>query len=114
MDESTNTKELAPQMLFCVRVKLPSSGAYHCSPSGDTEFEQARNSAIFAVKPRGFEVKWPRSGESWPVDSEGFTYVPLFVTDHRDALAYAIEEQNRMRKRLDAIAAGFKAIQHLL
>lgn len=114
MDETTNRKDLAPQLMFMVRVKLPNPAGYHSSPSGDTEYEQARSSAIFAVKPVGFEVKWPRGGERWPVDSEGYTFVPLVVSDHRDALATAIEERGRMLVQLGLIKKAFDSVKHLL
>lgn len=114
MDDSTNVTEISTQLLFVVKVKLPASCAFHSSPSGDTEYEQAYNSAIFAVKPRGFEVKWPKGAERWPVDSEGFTYVPLVLTDHRDALAKTIEDCARLRQRLKLISDGFDKFKHLL
>ena len=41
---------------FMVRVNLPSSGAYHCSPSGDSEYDDAYNQALMKVVPPGFEV----------------------------------------------------------
>lgn len=72
---------------FMVRVKLPCASDFK---PGDG-YESARNDAIFAIKPCGFEVKWPREGQTWPVDSEGYTYVPLFLTYHKDALAFYME-----------------------
>lgn len=114
MDESTDRKQLSPQLMFMVRVKLPNPAGYHSSPSGDTEYESARSEAIFAVKPAGFEVKWPRGGERWPVDSEGYTFVPLVLTDHRDALANAIRERGEELKRMSLIKEGFDRIKHLL
>ncbi len=35
---------------------------------------------VFEAKPDGFEVVWPTKKKPWPVDSAGFTFVPLCVT----------------------------------
>ncbi len=88
---------------FMVRVKLPSSGGYHCSPSGDTEYEEAYNAAIMAAKPDGYEVIWPRIGEKWPVDSEGYTWVRLRCTDGKAAVAYWTERCRLAEKELKRI-----------
>jgi len=88
---------------FMVRVKLPSSSAYHSSPSGDTEYEEAYRNAIFAVKPPGFEVSWPRLNEKWPVDSEGYTWVRLYCTDQKVALAYWMKEAQQAQAHIARI-----------
>jgi len=85
---------------FMVRVKLPSSSAFHSSPSGDTEYEQAYKKAIFDVKPPGFEVKWPWMNEKWPVDSEGYTWVRLYCTDEKLALNYWMQQVQFLQKKL--------------
>jgi hypothetical protein len=88
---------------FMVRVKLPSSSAYHSSPSGDTEYEDAYKKAIADALPPGFEVRWPRMHEKWPVDSEGYTYVRLYATDEKTALAHYIDRVKELESHLDRI-----------
>ena len=104
---------------FMIRVKLPKSSAFHCSPSGDTEYDRAFQDAIFEVKPQGFEVLWPRAGHRWPEpDSEGFTFVPLFLSDEARALkddraAYWMDKYNRhleQRARVRKLAEELIAI----
>jgi hypothetical protein len=58
---------------FMIRVQLPSASAFHCSPSGDSEFEDAYRKAILEKLPDGFEVIWPLLNRQTPKDSEGFT-----------------------------------------
>lgn len=101
------------QVEFMVRVKLPSSGGYHSSPSGDTQYEIDYRQAIFDVKPIGFEVRWPRLNEKWPVDSEGYTYVPLYVSQHCDALADLRTRYNALLKLHQKIADLSKQIAQL-
>lgn len=88
---------------FMVRVKLPSSSAYHSSPSGDTEYEDAYQKAIFALKPPGFEVIWPRLNQKWPVDSEGYTWVRLYCSDPKEALAYWMKEAQQAQAHIARI-----------
>lgn len=95
---------------FMVRVKLPSSGGYASSPSGDTEYEQAYKEAIFAAKPEGFEVAWPRVGERWPVDSEGYTWVRLYCTDTTNALAKWREQALQASKAMQKVKGLAKQI----
>ena len=95
---------------FMIRVKLPSSGAYHSSPSGDTEFEDAYRKAIFAVLPEGFEVNWPLLNHRTPHDSEGFTWIRLSYTGNavENPQAYWIakcqEAQAELRRLKEAIS----------
>lgn len=86
-----------------IRVKLPSSGGYHSSPSGDAEYEKAYKDAIFKAKPAGFEVKWPRANEKWPVDSEGYTFVPLYLTQAADAVAHWQEQADMYRVKYETL-----------
>ena len=88
---------------FMVRVKLPSSGAFPGTPSGDTEYEQAYRKAILSELPQGFEVQWPRSNEKWPVDSEGYTWVRLRCSDEKNALAYFIKEHGYLKDKLEKV-----------
>jgi len=88
---------------FMVRVKLPPSSSFHCSPSGDAEYEEAYKKAIFDVKPPGFEVCWPRLNEKWPVDSEGYTWVRLYCTNEKDALAYWMKEAQLAKEHIQRI-----------
>jgi hypothetical protein len=99
---------------FMVRVKLPSSGAYHSSPSGDTEYDNAYKEAIFAATPIGFEVGWPRRNEKWPVDSEGFTWVRLYCTDEKNALASALAQIADLKSSMSKIHLSASAIINFL
>jgi hypothetical protein len=60
-----------------IRVKLPSAASFHCSPSGDTEYEDAYRKAIFEKIPEDFEVIWPLLNQKTPTDSEGFTWIRI-------------------------------------
>lgn len=71
------------QVQFMVKVKLPSSCGFHCSPSGDMEYEQAIHNTIIAAKHPDFEVHWPKLNEKWPIDSQGYTYVPLYLRNNQ-------------------------------
>lgn len=89
-----------PEIEYVVRVKLPSSGSFHSSPSGDTEYEQACNAAIFAVKPPGFEVAWS-SRATWPVDRDGLTWVKLYCTDSSKAMEYYHDRVASLTKQVE-------------
>lgn len=95
---------------YFVRVKLPSPGGYHSGPSGDSEFEDAYKGAIFAAKPPGFEVKWPKLMQRWPVDSEGYTFVPLFLSDKPDALQHYMDLANELQAKIDRLRVALKGI----
>ena len=69
---------------FMVRVKLPASGEFHCSPSGDTEYEDARHKCLSAAIPEGFSEKPMRSGHNCPKDNEGYTWVLLKYDEQRE------------------------------
>lgn len=91
-----------------IQVKLPSSSEYHASPSGDTEYESAYKQAIFDAKPEGFEVSWPKIGHRWPIDSEGFTFVPLYLSQttgisQADMLTRWISRYQELEDKMTAI-----------
>lgn len=88
---------------FMIRVKLPNPGAYSGSPSGDSQYEDDYNKAIFDIKPPGFEVSWPKLGHKWPSDSLGFTYVPLYISDEKSGLYYYIERVHELEDKLEKI-----------
>lgn len=88
---------------YFIRVKLPSPSGFASCPSGDTAYEEAFRSAIFAVKPTGFEVKYPRTGEAWPVDSSGMTWVPLYCNDTQQLLPGLFDRIQRLEKHIDDI-----------
>lgn len=73
------------QIEYIMRVKLPSSCAYHSSPSGDTEYDVAYSKAISDALPVGFEVSWS-TRQLWPQDRDGFTWVKLYCTDEQSAM----------------------------
>lgn len=88
---------------FMIRAKLPNPGAYHSSPSGDNDYEDAYKKAIFDVKPPGFEVSWPKLGHKWPTDSLGYTYVPLYVSSAESSLYYYINRVKELEDKLEKI-----------
>jgi len=90
------------QIEYVVRVKLPSSGSFHSSPSGDTEYETAYNAAIFAAKPEGFEVAWS-SRATWPVDRDGLTWVKLYCTDKSKAVEYFQDRVVSLTKQVERL-----------
>lgn len=112
MSEQKN-QDSASQVEYMVRVKLPNSASFSPGPSGDTEYDEAYRNAISAVRPRGFEVKWPKLGHRWPVDSEGYTCVLLFVSDHATALTHWIDRADRLAKKLDEISKLAKDLTRL-
>lgn len=80
---------------YVMRVELPSSSAYHASPSGDTEFEGDFRRAILDRLPPGFEVSW-KTQRSWPKDQDGMTWVKLYCTDPNRA----VEHYQRIAREL--------------
>ena len=111
MNKDTDLYELAPSLEFMVRVKLPGKYQHHNSDYDNPN--AAIIDAVFAVKPRGFEVKWPKPGQEWPVDSEGYTYVPLFLTAHKDALAHYMDSYFHLKKRNEDIRTAAEALGRL-
>lgn len=95
--------KIRPNLIFVMKVKLPNSNEFHSGPSGDTEYEEAHRKALFANKPDGFEIRYKRSGVEWPVDSSGFTWVPLYVSVERDGIAMALERADRAERSLREI-----------
>jgi hypothetical protein len=85
---------------FMIRVKLPSPDAFPACPSGDTDYEIARDKALADARPEGFEYIYPRMGESWPRDSEGYTFARLRCSDHDNALATFRGKAERHEDRL--------------
>ena len=83
-----------------MRVKLPNSAAYYSGPGGDTQYESDYRKALADAKPHGYEINYPRTNEKWPVDSEGFTWVRLYVSDNKIALAYWMDKAQALEKRL--------------
>ncbi len=89
-----------PEIIFTMKVKLPNPAAFHSSPSGDTEYENAHRDALFENKPVGFEIKYPRADCDWPKDKEGFTWVPLYLTDNKSSLAYFMNRYHEVNAQL--------------
>jgi hypothetical protein len=89
------------EVQFMIRVKLPEP-----NPRTEDGYDADYSAAINAVKPYGFEVKWPNEGDcAWPVDSEGFTFVPLYVSTTEAGMVntwisryYALEDRHRAIK----------------
>ncbi len=97
-----------PLVEYMVRVKLPNPAGYHCSPSGDSEYEDAYRQAISEARPPGFEVRWPRAGQKWAVDSEGYTLVPLYLAGKEEALDYWMAEYQRAAKWIARVRDAVK------
>lgn len=101
---------------FMVRVQLPNPNNYHSSPSGDSQFDDDYKKAIFDNKPPGFEVMWPRLNEKWPIDSEGYTYVRLYLSDQtqvgngQDRLIFWVDEANKNSKALKELKAKLRKL----
>jgi len=98
-----------------MRIKLPVEGGFirTIESSEYTADQKVCMDAIFAAKPRGFEVRWPKIGERWPMDSEGTTFVPLYLYDNKDAHAYLLEQNGRYYNKmqeLKRLASEIKAV----
>jgi hypothetical protein len=84
-----------------MRIKLPVDGGFVRDSMGDfTPDQQKCADAIFAAKPVGFEVRWPEIGTRWPMDSDGVTYVPLYVSHSKDAYAGLLDRYERLRQKV--------------
>ncbi len=92
---STQTEQPVPE--FMIRIKLPIPGNFAACPSGDTEFEQAHNEVLTASLPEGYEYIVPKFGETWPKDSEGFTYARLRCANESDVFSACVERERRLR-----------------
>lgn len=99
--------------LFMMRVKLPDPAAYSSGPSGDTAYQDAFCLALFQCKPDGYEVIYPAANTKWPVDSEGFSWVPLRCTDEKNALAYWMKETALLRSALDKLRRAFREVENV-
>lgn len=94
------------EVQFMIRVKLPPLSEGVTSPSGDPAEDRAYKDAIFAAKPYGFEVQWNYDGPAWPIDSQGYTYVPLFVsTTEAGALNTWIDRYYQIREAMASVTA---------
>lgn len=106
----TDPERPVEEPLFVMRVKLPESSGYASCPSGDADYEEARRKALMKAKPPGFEIKYPRAGIVWPVDSEGMTWVPLYCTDRETGLNHWRSEAFEWKDRYDRIMGKLKGI----
>lgn len=88
---------------FVVRIKLPSASGFASCPSGDTDYEEAYDKVLRRSLPVGFEYKYPRTGQHWSIDSEGYTLALLRCSDEKNALASALDTIKALRKRLEKI-----------
>ena len=95
---------------FMIRVKLPEASHFPSTPSGDLEYEEAWDNKLFETLPQGFEYVYPRTGEQWPKDSEGFTFARLICIDNQIALGATIERERHLRSRLDKITEAVKSL----
>ena len=92
--------DMNAQIEYVMRCKLPSSGGFHSGPSGDAEYEEAYRKVIFSNKPDGFEVAW-NTQRTWPKDQDGMTWVKLYCTDEKHAVAALIDRLHSKSKQLD-------------
>ena len=104
------TEKAVPE--FMIRVKLPPSSAFHCSPSGDSEYEDAYRKAIADKLPENFEVIWPLFNQRTPQDSEGFTWIRIRFdgTPPQDQASYWLQECHLARRELTKLR---KAVRQL-
>ena len=106
------TKPNCPELMF--RVKLPEGDFYAGISGGCSEEESiaARpwKDAIFAIKPPWYEVKWPSKGQAWPKDSEGYTWVPLYLTNEKDACGYWMESYWRAHDKLEKVREFMRSV----
>lgn len=65
--------------------------------------------AIFAEKPSGFEVDWESSG-TWPIDSEGHTWVKLYCTQPSLAIEFWMRQVDRYKSQLHKIKEALRQI----
>lgn len=99
------------EMLFVVRAKLPFPDIYPRTGRSSaerreevSEEERKNYDAIFAMKPFGFEVKWRyNEATSWPMDEEGFVWVPLYLSDQNKSVEWLIEANWQLKKKLERI-----------
>lgn len=98
-----STEPSPPLPEFMVRVKLPDPSRYSPGPSGDNAYDDAYDKALRDAVPPGFEVRRPRLGQRWPVDSEGYTFVPLYCSGPQKALSHYIEEVGRLEAYVSRI-----------
>src|SRR6187402_2927028 len=91
-------------IIFVCRAKLPPV---------DFAERSAFIDAVFAAKPAGFEVSWPKENHNWVIDDEGFTHIPLYVTDHKLALFDYIERSRRLKQSIDDIERKIKEVLFL-
>ncbi len=97
---------------FMIRVKLPSSAGFHCSPSGDTEYEDAYRKSILDKLPEGFEVIWPLLNQRTPHDSEGFTWIMIRFDGRMsdNPQAHWIQECQAVQKELRELKAAIRKL----
>lgn len=86
MTESPHPKDL---VFTVARVKLDPSMT-----------ERELNDTIFRALPPGLEVKWGLLGGQWPVDSEGLTWVPLWVLDPKRTVDSLIDSIGALKGKL--------------
>lgn len=97
------------ELVFGIRVKLEDGidpvailEKYRASSTGGEDPNYiAMRDAIFEAKPNGFEVHWARKSRPWPVDSAGYTFVPLYVTDSKLAHVSLVEQICNARKEIE-------------
>lgn len=94
------------ELVFGIRVKLDDGidPVAICEKyqrvQGQEEYNKMRDE-IFEAKPDGFEVRWPSKQRPWPVDSDGFTFMPLYETDAIAAHVSLIEQLCDARRELE-------------
>lgn len=101
---------------FMIRVKLPQQLPDFCNPRTIDPSPECRKwqDEIFVAKPYGFEVSWPQDGLIWPVDSDGYTYVPLYIsTTEGGALNVWIDRYHRAADRLRQIDEKALELSHM-
>ncbi len=106
---------MSEELMFMVRVKLPTAshqGNLYQSEleKFNSDYEKSYKSSVFAAKPPGFEIKWPRNGEKWPIDSEGYSFMPLYISDRKEVHLHYVEKVFELQKELDRIKGELRKL----
>lgn len=62
--------------------------------------------AVFAAKCDGMEIRW--NMRPWPIDADGLTWIPMYVTENKLAVVYHIDRANRLAQRLSDLERKLK------
>ena len=87
---------------YTMRVKMPNSAHYLWHYDGENKYDEICRKTILDSLPPGYEVNWP-TRQTWPVDKDGMTWVSLYCSDEKNALAYWMKEAHYLQSHLTRI-----------